>query len=84
MRFISPLPAEWQENFIVLQQQFSEKLTEQQLQWFTAQLADETFVRELAQVWLGSSFAFEWCLRNPEWQRCLVCHNPPDWTPDHA
>ncbi len=84
MRFISPLPAEWQENFIVLQQQFSEKLTEQQLQWFTAQLADEKFVRELAQVWLGSSFAFEWCLRKPEWLRELVYHNPPDWTPDIA
>jgi glutamate-ammonia-ligase adenylyltransferase len=81
MKFL-PIPAEFSKEFITLQERFNEKLLTEQQEWFAERKEDAGFMQELAQVWLGSQFVFDWCLRQPDWLIALVSDLDNNCAPD--
>lgn len=66
------IPDKEQHEFLRLQQAFLEKADESSAEWFRGktqpgQSRDIVFMEELARVWLGSQFVFDWCCRQPQW-----------------
>lgn len=61
------LPEKEQIDFLRLQQIFLEKISDENRQWFAEKAHDNAFLAELAHVWLGSEFAFDWYCREPAW-----------------
>ncbi len=62
-------------NFERLQAQFSERLSPEQQAWFARQQGDSVFMQSLANVWLGSQYAFDCCCRQPLWLIALLTVN---------
>ncbi len=82
---VSILPDIWLADFQRQQLQLREKLDEAQQQWFQQQSTDAAFLHELACVWLGSQYAFDWCCRKPEWLLALFSSATPlAMQPDEA
>ncbi|HSC74851.1 MAG TPA: bifunctional [glutamate--ammonia ligase]-adenylyl-L-tyrosine phosphorylase/[glutamate--ammonia-ligase] adenylyltransferase [Pseudomonadales bacterium] len=65
------LPEEEQGEFLRLQQTFIDKLDAENRVWFSEKQQDSVFISELARVWIGSQFVFDWCCRQPQWLREL-------------
>jgi glutamate-ammonia-ligase adenylyltransferase len=82
------LPTEWHNDFHSMLEQFQASLTLSDAVdasgkiWFIEQLSDSVFIYQLAQVWLGSQFAFDWCKRQPDWLISLLRAGTIDHAPD--
>jgi glutamate-ammonia-ligase adenylyltransferase len=82
MHLISPLPADWQDDFSRMLDSFRDALTSEQLSRFNALLTDNACKASLAQVWLGSQYAFSWSCREPDWLLQLISGHG-EKQPDH-
>ncbi len=77
MQMPTSVPGVLQAEFERLQQQFTDKLDNEQLAWFVAQQRDAVFMQRLACVWLGSQYVFDWCCREPQWLQEIAVEQQP-------
>lgn len=58
-------------DFIRLQQTFIDVVESDIKDWFFSKQKDAPFMEELACVWLGSQFVFDWSCRRPDWLQAI-------------
>lgn len=73
---IKSLPAVSESDFLRLQNIFLDAVDAESKTWFSARQEEPEFMSDLACVWLGSEFVFEWCRRQPQWLRALFEKSP--------
>ena len=65
-------------EFLRLQEIFLDKINADFKIWFSEKQKDPLFMSELACVWLGSQFAFDWSCRQPQWLQMPFDYQPTD------